>query len=107
MCNPSDKSSPGIGSLERMVRQFGGGGWIKREEFDAWLSQHGVVRAEKLTRDNRTDGEIHQRCRHAESGKTFDFNGNWYSAETWRPLMEWVLKLPNTSIEGTDDHEKI
>ena len=66
-------------------------GWVDTNVVYSWLVSVGVKEVKKLKRDNQTDGEIHHRYKH-ESGTEFDFNGNWYDALSWNPLVEWSEK---------------
>lgn len=86
-------SDPAV-DLPRLVRQFGGGGWVRREALWKWLAERGCEEGVKLHRDNWTDGQYHRQWKHV-SGVTFDLNGNWYSAESFAPLIAWALSLPN------------
>jgi hypothetical protein len=64
-------------------------GWISYSKFNEWMKKRGVS-VTQLERHNRTDGEVHFRYRHKVSGQTFEFNGNYWSGESFGKVVEWL-----------------
>lgn len=66
-------------------------GWINYVRFDEWMEANGFT-IKVLERHNRTDGEVHYRYTHIETGSWYDFNGNYYNYRTFSKIIEWIVK---------------
>jgi hypothetical protein len=69
---------------------FGDGGWVQRKELWQWLATRGCAPAQRLPRDNFSDGQYHWQWKHT-SGQTFDLNANLWDAKTFQPLIDWAI----------------
>ena len=64
-------------------------GWISYSEFNEWMIGRGFD-VTQLERHNRTDGEVHFKYRHKVKEQTFEFNGNYWSGESFKKVVEWL-----------------
>lgn len=66
-------------------------GWAPLRTVELFLRLKGIhwVKGE---RHNRTDGEYHWICKGPDN-KIFDFHGNCWDAESFKPLLDWVDSL--------------
>ena len=64
-------------------------GWISYSEFNKWMIGRGF-NVTQLERHNRTDGEVHFMYSHKATSKTLDFNGNYWSGESFEKVVEWL-----------------
>jgi hypothetical protein len=65
-------------------------GWFDYDGFNNELMQMDFS-VQKLERHNRTDGEVHFRYTHNPTNKSFDFNGNYWNAQSFNPLIDWIV----------------
>jgi len=64
--------------------------WVRWENVKAFLAKAGVTLS-KGVRHNRTDGEAHYHAT-AQDGSKFECHANFYSSESWIPLVRWAAK---------------
>ena len=65
-------------------------GWAPVGEMEKILAGEGIT-ISPLERDNRTDGEYNKRF--SNGSKSFDLSANYWRANTFAPLMEWLEKI--------------
>jgi len=65
-------------------------GWVRIKEVEKFLRECDIEFLVNGERDNRTDGEVHE-FYGSKSGGKFEFLGNVYDGETYKPLLEWAL----------------
>lgn len=63
-------------------------GWINYSDFNRWMMKRGFTVSE-LDKHNKTDGEVHFRYEHV-SAQSFDFNGNYWNAESFKKIIDWL-----------------
>jgi hypothetical protein len=71
-------------------------GWFDYDGFNNHLIKENFQIA-KLERHNRTDGEVHFRYTHKPTNESFDFNGNYWNAQSFHSLIEWISTIKNKS----------
>lgn len=66
-------------------------GWANLKEIKEYLEECKIEFVKKGDTDNMYDGREHEIYK-AQDGEIFDFIGNRWSGETYRPLLEWAEK---------------
>jgi hypothetical protein len=69
-------------------------GWFDYDGFNNELMQMDFS-VQKLERHNRTDGEVHFRYTYNPTNESFDFNGNYWNAQSFNPIIEWIVNTKN------------
>ena len=80
---------PALRQTDVIARFSNSHGWIDYSKFNEWMNERGF-NVNKLDRHNRTDGEVHFRYRHKITSQTFDFNGNYWSGESFEKVIDWL-----------------
>ena len=65
-------------------------GWFDYDGFNNHLMKQdfNIVRLERY---NRTDGEVHFRYTYIPTKESFDFNGNYWNAQSFNTLIDWIV----------------
>lgn len=70
-------------------------GWIQLVELFRWLEVNNVRLEKPLQDHNKWDGHYHALFSYSENEKvmnTYEFVGNIWAAETFRPLIKWTVQ---------------
>lgn len=81
---------PDQDAVDGWHRIVGKPGWVRWKNVEAFLKKAGITLTQGA-RHNRTDGEAHYIAT-ARDGLVFDCHANFYSSESWIPLVRWAAK---------------
>ena len=87
--NLDNQQNQQLNTADVIARFSNSHGWISYSEFNEWMTERGF-NVTQLERHNRTDGEVHFKYRHKVKEQTFEFNGNYWSGESFGRVVEWI-----------------